>query len=116
METWALLLKEGGAIAALIVVLFIVKALRNGGKRNGKRSGEMDPDVWKSFIRQIVQEENERQMGDLRMLLEVRTGTLVKEIKEPMMKNLDDTRHDLRNAMQTAISSAHQLGKLERKD
>ena len=88
---------------------------RKNGNGNGKhgapKSGELDPEVWKAEIRRIIQEENESLMNDLRLLLEARTGTLVKELREPLMKNIDDTRHTLANGMQTVVGALYQTRK-----
>jgi len=107
----------GLGLAALYLVLKMKPWERKNGNGNGKhgivgpKSGELDPEVWKAEIRRIIQEENESLMNDLRLLLEARTGTLVKELREPLMKNIDDTRHTLANGMQTVVGAVYQARK-----
>jgi len=86
---------------------------RKNGNGDGRHSkaGDLDPEIWTAKIRKIVQDENENLMRDFRLLLEARTGTLVKELREPIMENIDQTRHDLRNDMQTVIGTVYQVRK-----
>lgn len=84
-----------------------VIAKRNGDGSRRPESGKVDPAVWKADIRAIVQDENEELMKDIRLLLEARTGMLIREIKDPILNDVKDIRHDLRNAISEALARAY---------
>ena len=81
-ETWAMPLKEGGAIAALIVLFYILKLLvpllqrpRENGKTSGNgHSGQQPISFWKTEMREAVKDvltENAPQRHvDLERLME----------------------------------------------
>jgi len=96
-------------LAGMLIYLFLKEmfaflAKKKNGNGHKPKSGDVDPDVWKANIATIVREGNERLMADMRMLLEARTGMLVKEIKEPILESLQATRHDARNGMQSTVA------------
>jgi hypothetical protein len=63
-ETWQVLLKEGGAIAALVVVFFILKLLvplfskreRSDGNGKNGHSGQQPISFWRTEIRDAVRQ------------------------------------------------------------
>jgi hypothetical protein len=81
-ETWAMLLKEGGAIAALIVLFYILKLLvpllqrpRENGKTSGNgHSGQQPISFWKTEIRdavkQVLVDNAPQRHQDLEKLME----------------------------------------------
>jgi hypothetical protein len=104
-----MLLKEGGAIAALVVVFFILKLLMplfqartaNGGK-NGRtaveaaaKSGELSPTEWEGRMEKLHQESEERLMEDMRSLMNARTLTLVEKVTQPIVAEIRALREDL---------------------
>lgn len=104
-------------LAGLLIYLFLKEMFaflakkKNGNgddKPKSQKSGDLDPAVWEAKFQLMLQtttdKGNERLMGDIRSLLESRTGMLVKEIKDPILDDLQTTRHDLRNAMQTTVA------------
>jgi hypothetical protein len=60
-ETWAMVLKEGGAVAALIALFYILKLVMQRPKENGKdasngHSGQQPISYWKTEMREAVKE------------------------------------------------------------
>lgn len=97
--------------AAVKLAQTILSKDKGDGDNSKRKSGDVDPAVWRADITRIIREENEDLMGDIRMLLEARAGSYVKEIKDPILTDLKETRHDIRSAMQEAIGRAYQMGK-----
>lgn len=103
-ETWAPLLKEGGAIAALIVVFFILKLLiplfqkRNEKDENTENghSGQQPISFWKTEFRDAVKEvltENApRRHEDMEKLME-------KVIEREFRKRDDKLREIIREEL-----------------
>jgi hypothetical protein len=98
-----MLLKEGGAIAALVVVFFILKLLMplfQGRAANGKngrtdKSGELSPTEWEGRMEKLHQESEERMMADIRSLMNARTLTLVEKVTQPIVAEIRGLRDDL---------------------
>jgi hypothetical protein len=102
-DTWATLLKEGGAIAALTVVFFILRLLMplfqkhaaNTSNGNGNKLWGLTPTEWERRMEKLHQESEERLMVDMRTLLNARTLAIVEGITEPLVKEIRGLRDDL---------------------
>lgn len=117
-------------LAAFLGALFLLlkyKPWKNGNSHHSEveEAGKVEREVWESFFkeeirkdgeitRKSIREENESAIEDIRKLLESRVVSTPKDILEPILKDLKDTRHDLRGAISTAIANAYLQGRRDR--
>lgn len=98
-----------GAAGLRLAQTVIVKKDGNGNRQ--QKSGKVSPEVWKADIRKIIQEENEDVMADIRLLLDARIGAIRRELTDPILSDLKETRNSLRTALTEAIAQAAALGR-----
>jgi hypothetical protein len=94
----------GALLAALWLVLKYKPWKDDRASRAIDASGEKSVEFWEKAIEEAVEEGIKKAMAG-------RNEELRKNVTDIIIADLRSTRHDLRDAMQTAIASAYQLGK-----
>jgi len=101
------------ALAALVMIYLILRLFiplldrlasskKNGnGHSNGRdKAGELSAQDWEGRMTRMHQESEERLMGDMRLLMEARTMTLVEKVTDPIVKELRGLRDDMARGRQ----------------
>lgn len=87
-------------LAGLLIYLFLKEMFAFLAK---KKNGDGHD------VKAIVQKENEALMANLRLLLDARLGAMANSIKDPILADLQATRHDARNGMQSTVAQIANL-------
>lgn len=82
-------------LAGILIYLFLKEMFAFLGKKKNGNGHD---------VQAIVHKESENLMAHIRLLLEARLVVQESAIRDPILKDLKETRHDMRTAIQEGLS------------